>query len=278
MSFRVSRETRYVLGASTSLLVGAALLIGMWFSPWSPAALDRPAVHLARGDAATALDAYVDLAQGWGPETTRDEALWRAAHIAAVDLGDADRAARLFRAYLRSFPDGAHRADALAQRAELHAAADKPLKAAASWSRAADTDPAHADAGAWLFEAGVAYLGANRRMLAASMLRRAAEHDDHAVRASLTLGRLYLGTDPAQAYSWYEQALQAGPGADEARLARLGQATALETMDQQEQALAELELGIDDEDTALRLRRERLEARQARETRPSPATTFGSRR
>jgi hypothetical protein len=206
------------------VLLGCSLLAGWWWSPYSPVAFDRPAAALARGDAEGALAAYRALADAGIAE--RDEALWRAALIAEVELSRPDEAAALLEACQAT--GGERAADAAARLARL---ASDPLVAADQWVLAAALRPSHPESGRWLLNAGEAALGVGDIALAESALLAATERTDAAALAWILLGRAALPVDPVTAHERYDAALAAGAVGVTAELARAGRDAAATLME-----------------------------------------------
>ncbi len=258
------RELRFV-GSRALVVIGLGILGGaFWFSPWSPAALDNAASLAARGDSDGAIAAYLDVADGPAFRGVREEALWQAAWLASVDGDHPQQAVELLRAYVQQAPGSARAAQAQERLATLYRLyLGDPIRAAEAWEHAADLSPAHAAAGRWQLDAGLAYMEAGLNDRARDAFDRAVAHPDVRVAAHLALGRVYLLDDPAAAYDHYSQALVSAQDPGDASLARLGAATALEALDEVGQALAELE-GGDENDPALQRRRARLSARDRR--------------
>ncbi|MFT5679514.1 MAG: tetratricopeptide (TPR) repeat protein [Myxococcota bacterium] len=205
-------------------LLSSALLVGWWWSPYSPVAFDRPAAALAGGDAEGALAGYRALAAA--PIPDRDEAMWQAALIAEVELARIDEAVAL----LESCMDlgGPRAAEAAARLARL---APDPLLAAEHWMVAADLEPDHPESGRWLLNAGEAALTAEDQALAEAALFAATERAESAVLAWLLLGRAALESDPATAHVRYDAALTAGAEGVTADLARSGREAAATLME-----------------------------------------------
>lgn len=257
-------ETLYLVRGLRPVVAIALLAGGFWLSPWSPDAVDRPAMLAGWGFPNLAVSAYADLAHGWGPEDARAEALWRGASLAALDLGDPQRAMSMLRELVNRHPAHPRAPEAYARLATLYDLELRdPLRAAEQWSEAAKAAPEDARAGRWWLEAGLAFDRAALPDRAELALRTAAVYPDQAVRAWLALGRMKLVVAPAMAYACYDTALRDGATGEDARLARLGMATALERLDQRDVALAELDSAADAgvDDASLRLRRQRLRAR-----------------
>ena len=211
------------LTAALSLL-GVTLLVGWWWSPYSPVAFDRPAAVLASGDAEGALAGYRALAAA--PITRRDEALWQAALIAEIELSRLDEATALLQDCV--LIGGPRASDAAARLARLAA---EPLAAAEHWITAAELEPDHAESGRWLLNAGEAAMTAGDLPLAETALFAAAEREESAVLAWLLLGRAALEADPATAHVRYDAALTAGAEGVTATLARSGREAAATLME-----------------------------------------------
>jgi tetratricopeptide (TPR) repeat protein len=211
-------------------LVGLSL-VGWWASPWSPVALDRPAVHVARGDVDAAIDGYLALARGHGPEDVRGEALWRAAMLTAVDAGRVQQGIDLFRELQLTWPDTTRAVEADARLASLYQQyLHDDLRASEHWRLAAKANPLHPDAGRWLLDAGLALATVGRDADAIVTLQSASERPKQHVAAALALGRLTLREDPATAFGWYDKALRSAGSEEERGVARLGVAAATEHM------------------------------------------------
>lgn len=209
-------------------LIGLAF-VGWWASAWSPVALDRPAVHMARGDVDAAIDGYLELARGRGPDDVKAEALWRAAMLTAVDAGRVQQGIDLFRELQLTWPGAGRAVEADARLASLYQQVlHDDLRAAEHWQLAAQASPQHADAGRWLLDAGLALATVGRDADAVVALQSASERPKQRVAAALALGRLTVRDDPASAFGWYDVALRAAGSEEERSIARLGIATATE--------------------------------------------------
>ncbi len=246
-------------------LVGAAATIaaGLWWSPLSPAALDRPAAKAASGDTAGAVADYVALSESIAPAAVREDAAWRAARLAAVAPGARDDAELLLFRFLEAWPDSVHAPAAHVQLATLaQAQADRTPEAVAHLGQALAAAPDHPDAGRWRLQAARLRLDLADRDGALAELHAATAHAPQAARAWLGIGRLRIRDDAAAAYDAYQHALDAAVSPPEARLARLGMATALEQLEGREAALAEVDeaLATEGADPGLTRRRERLQA------------------
>ncbi len=260
-------EARYVLRGVT-VVAGAVLGLGVfWFSPWSPEAIDRPALMLGWGFPNLAYQGWVDLSQSMAPSDTRAEALWRAANLAATDLERPQAAVELLRTLVAEHVDHVRAPEAQDRLASLYAGALRdPLRAAETWESAAKTWPDDFDAGRWWLEAGLSFARANAPDRAAPAFRAAAETDPAlAVDAWLALGNALLAEDPEGAHAAFVTASRQGASGEEASLAALGAATALERLDRPDEALVTLEetIAAGDGDEAVRLRAKMLRARTA---------------
>lgn len=258
------RELRFVSRGATVVVTAGLLAVGAWLTPWSPGAMDHAADLAAHGDTQAAIGVYLDIADGKGFPQTRADARWAAAWLASVDAERPQQAVDLLRDFTRKHPDDPRVAQAWGRLGTMYSLyLHDDVRAAEAWQAAAASGPDHEDAGDWLLDAGIAYSDAGLAPRAVEVLTLAAAHPDTAVAAQLALGRLALGTDPATAYDHYSRALRQATEPADASLARLGIATALESLDRVDQALAELGSG-DPGDAALTRRRARLEARDRR--------------
>lgn len=250
-------------------VVAAALIVvawmGYWMSPMSPAAVDRTAAQAARGDAHGAVLSYLEQADSWSSQSSRGEALWRAAVLTHVSLANPEQAVDHLERLIEEFGEHPRVVDAHARIALIHRHHNgDPVRAGVRWVAAASIDPTHADAGRWMLNAGIALADAGDVDNALRALRVAQGRSEQAVAANLAMGRLHLQRDPAQAYSDYDAAFRAGAAGEARRLAHLGMATALEYLDRREAALAELDEAVEEGemDAALQRRRNRLRARR----------------
>lgn len=248
-------------GGVGGLLVIASAAIGFWYSPFSPAALDRPADLAASGQIEAAIAAYQDLAEGPAPDRVREAADWRAAHLAAVDTSGGPRAEGLLLHFVSAWPQSEHIAEAHARLAVLLESDRGRLdEAIVHLDAAREAEPDHADMGRWLLRSARLHLELDEPHAAAAAFAAATALPPQAASAWLGLGRLRIGDDPAAAYDAYQNALDVAQNAAEARLARLGMATALEGLEGREAALAEVDVALAEEgaDAALMRRRDRL--------------------
>jgi tetratricopeptide (TPR) repeat protein len=258
-------EQRYLLrGVGSAVGLVCAWML-FWTSSISPVALDQTAARAAAGDAEGAVEAYLAQANSIGRDSTKGEALWRAAVITHVSLNRPDEAADHLETLIEHHPDHPRIVDAHARMGLIHRHHHgDPIRAGMRWVAAASNDPGHEDAGRWMLDAGLAFADAGDVENALAALEVAASRPNQAVAAWLAQGRLQLQRDPAQAYTDYDLAFRAGAEGEARRLAHLGMATALEYLDRREAALAELEEVVEDgeADAALTRRRNRLRARR----------------
>lgn len=258
------RELRFVSRGAVVVSLGGLLVAAAWLTPWSPGAMDHAADLAAHGDTQAAIDVYLDIADGRGFDSTRKQARWSAAWLASVDSAQPQQAVELLRDFTQRYPQDPLTARAWDRLGAVYSLYQRDsLRAAEAWQAAALVAPEHDDAGRWLLDAGLAYADADLADRAHDLLSQAATHPTQAVAAHLALGRLSLSTDPATAYGHYSSALGQADDPRDVSLARLGIATALESLDRVDQALAELEQG-DSDDDALNRRRARLQARDRR--------------
>ncbi len=259
-------EARYVLRGAGVVAFGILGLGAFWLSPWSPEAIDRPALMLGWGFPNLAYQEWVDLSESVAPEDTRVEALWRAANLAATDLERPQAAVELLRQLVDQHPRHSRAPEAQDRLASLYAGALRdPVRAAETWVRAAETWPDDFEAGRWWLAAGQSYARGGHPERAAPALRRAAEVDPAlAVDAWLALGTALLEEDPEGAAESFQAALQGGASGEEASLAALGAATALERLGRSDEAREILDdaIAAGDGDEAVRLRARLLSQRE----------------
>jgi tetratricopeptide (TPR) repeat protein len=269
------RRVRAVLDTEWSYLAAGAALValplaigaGLWWSPLSPVALDRPAELVANGDVTGAIGAYVELAESWAYEDVRAEAAWRAGRLASLDGRDPQQAVDLLRSYLEQWPTHDNAGEAWASLGTLYERRmGDSLRAAEAWEKAANANSDHADSPRWLLAAGEGFARSGKTTEAHAVLELAAEEPTVAARALIAQGRVLLAEDPAQAYDAYTRASRLPGDADLAGLARLGAVTALERLEDFEGALAEVDAALDDDwsDASLFRRQHRLRATHVR--------------
>ena len=263
-------------GAVTFVLIGGGIL-AYWWSPASPMSRDEPALRLSNGDIEGASQAYLEQARGWGADQEREEALWRAARIEAVELGDPDRAIALLESFQEAWPESIWRAEAYALLAGLqepHRTEERSLnlhdrvlydeklyEAAQTWELAANVNPTHVDAGAWLTRAAGIWMELGEDTRADSTWRRIGQYEDRAVEALMAIAGSRLAESPEEAYRNFRQLLSRDLDLADASLARLGLATALERMERYLEAEEAIDLALSEDldDPALSQRKSRLE-------------------
>jgi tetratricopeptide (TPR) repeat protein len=210
---------------------------------------------------------------GWGPDVEREEALWRAAQLEAIELNSRKSAIELLKAFQKSWPESEHRADAFALLAELYEPdrsarmKEKNLrkalrKAAQTWELAAETDSDHERAGNWLVRAAGIWQELDRPARADSTWRKASAYPEHRLAALMAIANSQLAESPELAYDAFRRALKQNPDLADASLARLGMATALERMERYMDAEETIDLALSEDlgDPALTQRKRRLEA------------------
>lgn len=244
-------------------MVCAVLAAGL--GPTSPLALDRAEQSLANGQVERALLTCERTAR-WAPlPSWRAQARYRAATIRARSMDQPAQAVRELRALLDDGQADA-RTEALALQllAQSLEARGRYRQAAERYEQLARIAPQPAS---WLQAAALAWERAGRSDRALLRHAEAPLRDPGlTIEASLAMGRIALGrgrTD--KAYAAYAGALQAAPSQEQARLARLGMAMALDAMGRFEQALAELDEADPDSDRAIGIARERVQRRAAEE-------------
>lgn len=248
---------RGAIGAVAALVLMAALLAG----PWSPLALDRVDRAVVAGDGLHAR-ARAERVIRWGlTPGIRNGARYRAALAETTLLGEHAAAVAHLEALLeRARPRHPLRAQALqllAGTLDLHQG--DPAGAAARYQELADLG---ADREHWLLVAAEAWERAGDVNRAQVLRGRVATGGGSlAAAAWLAMGRTRLGMgDPARAYDHYLQATEIPGPPEDARLARLGMAMALDALGDVGLAVAELDEASEEggADPVLEITRERL--------------------
>jgi len=250
-------------------------VLGYWWSPASPLIRDEPALLMSVGDVEGASQAYLEQASGWGSDSEREEALWRAARIEAVELRSRKRAIEILEDFQDAWPDSEHRADAFALLAELYEPAQqirsesesqaahdaRVRRAARTWKRAVAADPEHAQAGDWLVRSAVLWTEVGQLQRADATWRMASAYDDRRIEALMAIAGTQLADAPARAYRGFSHVLSEASSQGDATLARLGMATALERMERYMDAEEAIDLALSEDldDPALAQRKRRLE-------------------
>lgn len=262
-------------GAAVFLLIGATALV-FWWSPMSPLSRDEPALLVSAGDMDGASQAYLQQSVGWGSDSEREEAMWRAAMLEAVELNHRRKAIRLLTEFQESWPESVHQIEAYLLLAKLYepgpeenlSRADRRerlRKTAQSLELALLNDAENQQAGEWLVRiAGIwTELGDSTRVDAT--WRRVMAYESHRVEAMLVLANGLLPHSPEKAYRAFRDVLQVnGVEGSDGTLARLGMATALERMEEYDAAEQNVNLALSEnnDDQALQQRKRRLEAIQ----------------
>ena len=259
-------------GAAGFVFAGAAVLV-FWWSPASPLLRDEPAILVSAGDIEGASQAYREQATGWGSDSEREQALWRASQLEAIELESRKSAIELLKSFQDAWPQSEHRADAFGLLAELYEP-DRSAKvkeevvhaslrrAAQTWELAAQTDPKHARAGDWLVRSAGIWEELDQSARADATWRKASHYPKHRVAALMAIGNSQLSDAPELAYDAFRKALKHNPELADASLARLGMATALERMERYMDAEEAIDLALSEDldDPALTQRKRRLEA------------------
>ena len=157
-------------GAAVFALIGATALV-FWWSPMSPLSRDEPALLVSAGDMDGASQAYLQQSVGWGTDAEREEAMWRAAMLEAVELNHRRKAIRLLTEFQEDWPDSAHQTEAYLLLAKLYEPGpeedltrahrhERLRKTAQSLELAILSDTNHDQAGEWLVRiAGIWWSG-----------------------------------------------------------------------------------------------------------------------
>jgi tetratricopeptide (TPR) repeat protein len=251
-------------GAAGFVLAGVAVLL-FWWSPASPLSRDEPAIKVSEGDIRGAADAYLVQSTGWGSDSEREEAMWRAALLEAVELGASRKAIQLLEEFQRTWPASDHRADGVALLAELYVENPKlQRKAAQTWEYAARIAPDHPHAGDWLVRGAETWTGLGKIARAEATWRLVSRYPEHEVAAWMAIAGARLPDSPERAYEAFRQVLKRNPYPGDAALARLGMATSLERMERYLEAEETIDLALaeDLDNPTLTQRKRRLEAIQ----------------
>jgi len=226
-------------------LVGLPLLVVLFAAtPASPWALHRADARLGAGDLTGAVDAYQSVARWSAWPGQAREATWRAANLAASGAGEPLQARRLYRTFLKSWPDDPRIAQTRLSLARLEwLDFGRPDRAARQYTWAVRESPDAPEAADWLQRAGDAWLRADRpKQARAAWKRLIAEHPDAAPGAHLSLSRLDLVEGEVErAYDHFQSAAVQRSRGPESTLARLGMSLCLEQLGDLEAALAELD-------------------------------------
>ena len=226
-------------------VLGLPLLVVFYaVTPASPWALHRADAQLGAGDVSGAVDAYRSVAR-WSvwPGQAR-EATWRAASLAASTAGEPIEARRLFRTFLKAWPEDPRVAQARLAMARLELLDfGRPDRAARQYTWAVREAPESPQAGDWLQRAGNAWLLADKPKEARAVWKQLIEdYPEDAPGAQLALGRLDLVEGEVErAYEHFQAVAVVRSRGPESTLARLGMSLCLEQLGELEGALAELD-------------------------------------
>lgn len=270
-SRQLARELAPGLIPLMGLPAAVLLFTGTPVSPW---ALHRADAHLAAGDASAAVAAYQQVAR-WSMWPGQDrEATWRAASLAGHGAGEPLVARRLYRTFLKSWPEDPRVATARVALARLEwLDFGRPDRAARQYTWAVRAAPDAPEAAGWLQQAGEAWLASDAPDRAASSWKRVLrEYPDAAAGAHLALARLALADSELEQAFEHFQAVAVTPNrGPEGTLARLGMSLCLEQLGDLESALAELDEVSDELPYDVwQQRRDRLIARRLKSTGESP--------
>ena len=248
-------------------LVGIPLLVVFFVaSPVSPWALHRADARMATGGVIEAVSAYEQVARRSMWPGHRREATWRAASLANDGQVDPQEARRLYRTFLKSWPDDPRISQARVALARIEwQDFRQPDRAARQYTWAVLASPAAPEASDWLQRAGDAWLAAGRTDQARSAWRRViADYPTGVLGARLAMARLALFEgDPDRAFEHFQEVAVAQARGTEATLARLGMSLCREQLGDLDAALAELDVVADELPyEVLQQRRERLIERQ----------------
>lgn len=248
---------------ATALLVASLVVAAAWFAPVSPLALSRADVALGQGQPAVALARY-DAVARWSPwQSQREEALWRAAHVASTDLDDSLGARTRLRALVRSYPASTHAAEAWELLGHLLVGTEaSPGDAAFAFSHAHRTAPEHERADERLIRAARAFALAGQHDRALRHYRAlAAGYPQHRALSLIGQAQVALADNDVQAaLGLYEDAIPHANDATVRTMARLGASACLERLGDLDEAIAALD-SADVPSAAVQPRREGLELR-----------------
>jgi len=254
-------------GPAIVLVLALPLLVAAWVaSPASPWALHRADARVAAGDLDGAVEGYEQVRRWSALTDQRREATWRAASLSAGATAEPRRARRLYRAFLKDWPEDPRIASARVSLARLEwVDFGRPHRAARQFAWATRAAPESPEAAEWLHRSGEAWLEAGRVDQARAAWRRLVDdYPDEAAGAQLALARLALQEGRIErAFEDFQAVAVAVPRGPEATLARLGMSMALEQLGDLEAALAELDEVADELPHGVwQQRRERLIARR----------------
>ncbi len=248
---------------ATAVLAASLVVAVAWLAPVSPLALSRADVALGQGQPAVALMRYDAVAAHSPWPSQRQEALWRAAHVASTDLDDSHGARSRLRALLRAYPDSAHAAEAWELLGHLLIGTEaNPGDAAFAFSHAHRTAPDDARADERLIRAARAFALAgqsDRAMRHYQALAR--DYPEHQALSLIGQAQVALsGNDVHAALELYEDAIPHANDATVRTMARLGASACLERLGNLDEAIAALD-STDVPSAAVQPRRDGLETR-----------------
>lgn len=246
------------IGAGTFL---AALLV--WTTPLSPSALGRADAALGLGDPREAAERY-DAVAAFNPiPSIREEALYRASMVYAVDLRDPVEARKRLDQLVRKSPEGERLAEVYDTIGQLAIDVERrPDAAARAFLGAYEAAPKHERASERLTAAARARGEAGDVEGAADLWDLAQKRfPELRTQALLAQGELRLSAGDAEgALPLYDLATDSAKEPDQKAVARLGAAACMERLGNLEGAISELDAS--DLPSEVRVTRtERLRAR-----------------
>ena len=151
-------------GPAIVLVLALPLLVAAWVaSPASPWALHRADARVAAGDLDGAVEGYEQVRRWSALTDQRREATWRAASLSAGATAEPRRARRLYRAFLKDWPEDPRIASARVSLARLEwVDFGRPHRAARQFAWATRAAPESPEAAEWLHRSGEAWLEAGR--------------------------------------------------------------------------------------------------------------------
>ncbi len=228
--------------------VSLALLLGLWVSPMSPAAMSRADAALGQGNPEVAVQRYEWIAAVNPARADREEALYRAGMVLVTDLRRPVEARSKFSEMLRRNPNHPRRAEVLEQIGSLlMAEPGRAADAADALEGSVEAAPQDVRVPGRLMLAATARAESGDREAADRVWQRLQrEYPEQAQRALLARADMWLAADlPERAVSLYERVAKESQDPSELAVARLGVATCLERLGDLEGALAEFDGGLD---------------------------------
>ena len=207
-------------------------------------ALSRADVAVGQGRPLVALERYDAVADFSPVARHREQALWRGAHIAAVDLDDAEAAKERLRRLLSAFPQSEYAPEAWEQLGHLLISADRhSVEAAMAFSHAHRSDPNAPEADERLRRAARAFAEAGQHERALRHWKKlGSEYPEHRARSLIGQALIALELGNVQdALALYEDAIPHANDADVRAMARFGASSCLERLGNLDEAIAALD-------------------------------------